>query len=247
MARTFNGSTDQIDGGNGVVEGATESNSCWIKASALSNAYMGIYCRTNGIASFHSILLKSTGKFATYVDTNAGSAQLDPGTNAISTGAWHHFAWTYGSSGGLKTFLDGASDGTSNIGTALLTNYGTTNTGIGYDPANVGRGFPGSIADVALWNVALSASEITALARGVRPLMIRPANIIHYMPLDGLSSPEPDFSGKKNNGTLTGTTFGSGPPITLVTPRRLGILAASSFVPAWAKGANLPVLGTGNF
>ena len=72
------------------------------------------------------------------------------------------------------------------------------------------------LADFAVWDVVLSAGEISALASGIRPHTLDKQTIL-YLPLDGLASPEPDFSGGNNSGTVTGTTFASGPPVALFT------------------------------
>jgi hypothetical protein len=67
--------------------------------------------------------------------------------------------------------------------------------------------FPGRIAEVGYWNVALSAGEQKALSTGVSPAKIRRSHLVGYWPLYGAGSPEPDYSGNKDNGTLTGTTI----------------------------------------
>jgi hypothetical protein len=80
-------------------------------------------------------------------------------------------------------------------------------------PFNIGghngsANFKGTIAEIGYWNVALSTGEMAALANGVSPAKIRRGNLVGYFPLNGASgtNPEPDLSGHKDNGTLTGTT-----------------------------------------
>ena len=64
----------------------------------------------------------------------------------------------------------------------------------------------GTIAEVTLWaEVALTAGEISALAQGVSPNLIRPIGRLLQWPMWGVASPEPDISGTSNNGTVTGT------------------------------------------
>jgi hypothetical protein len=94
-----------------------------------------------------------------------------------------------------------------------------------------GQALQGNMADTALWNVVLSATEIAALAKGIRPPQVRPAALIGYWPLDGLQSPEPDLSGNRNNGTLTGTVNAFGPPIRPITPRMRKLQFAPFTVP----------------
>ena len=237
MARSFNGTTDKIDCGTGVTAPTPAvSISAWVYMTSLTPAYSSVYGRVNS-ADFHSvhqILVKSTGHIGYFVAVvGVASFLVDPGTNAISTGSWHHVALTCNPSlgGPLTGFLDGLSDGTqSRAADTIGTSFGTNHTCIGFDDSAAGRNLGGRIADAAMWNVVLTAAEIKALAVGARPNMIRPANLLHWLPLDGLQSPEPDLSGFANNGTLTGTTIAPGPPIMPFTPR-------------WPQVNSLPLLG----
>lgn len=72
----------------------------------------------------------------------------------------------------------------------------------------------GTIAEVTLWaEVALTASEISALAQGVSPNLIRPIGRLFQWPMWGVASPEPDISGSSNNGTVTGTSLADHAPV----------------------------------
>jgi hypothetical protein len=64
--------------------------------------------------------------------------------------------------------------------------------------------FKGYIAEVGVWNDVLSPIERTALAGGVSPASVRRSSLVGYFPLYGAKSPEPDYSGNKDNGVLTG-------------------------------------------
>jgi hypothetical protein len=55
-----------------------------------------------------------------------------------------------------------------------------TGSGGTYNPD---QPFNGRLAEVAVWDVALNADEITALARGYRPSLIRPDKLLWYIPL----------------------------------------------------------------
>jgi hypothetical protein len=98
---------------------------------------------------------------------------------------------------------------------------GLVQTGIGayLSSTNVVNPAKATLADVAIWNVDLTAFEISALAKGARPNIIRPASLVAWWPLDGLQSPEPDLSRNAKNGTLTGTAAAFGPPYAPFTPR----------------------------
>jgi hypothetical protein len=215
MARSFNGTTDQISCG-ATINPTAITMSAWFYLPSSTSGYRAIYS-TAATGNYQQILINPS-KIAYYVYGSA-DIHVDPGATLITTGVWIHCALTYDSVGGLKTYFNGANDGTAAANGTLGVADAPLTT-IGYDANSPGRNFPGRIADCAKWNIALTAAEIGALANGARPYQIRPANLFHWCPLDGYASPEPDYSGSKFNGTLTGTSYVSGPPLNLFTPRR---------------------------
>jgi hypothetical protein len=265
MARSFNGSTDYIDCGASVPNATTAiTTAAWVYVTSLVPAYQGIYSKSNYPNALNQILVKSSGKFAYYVVlVGIGLVGLDPGTNAISTGSWHHIAMTFDSADGfLRGYLDGVADGTTSAasGNNLGTTWGGVSTAIGNDLASAGRNFSGTIADAAQWNnVALTPSEIAALASGIRPYRIRRSALVGYWPLEGTASPEPDVIGG-NNGTLTGTSLAAN-PFNYTTPKygsrsfngssdsiNMGQPSALNFtapftLSAWTNATSFPALG----
>lgn len=247
MARLFNGATDQVTTGNFSLSAAA-SLSLWVKANSNANAYSGLFSHRDAApVNFLAVYLKSTGKYAWYARATT-LLSVDPGTATNSNGAWTHLALTYDSVGGLKTYVNGTSDGTVAANGVLLTGAASVSVLMGYDNyTGATAHLVGSLADVAEWSVALTVAEITALATGARPHTIRPASLNAYWPLDGISSPEPDLSGNARNGTVTGTTIASGPPIAMSTSRWPSNteIAAPSFIAAWARQSNPSVIGAG--
>lgn len=67
------------------------------------------------------------------------------------------------------------------------------------------------VSGVGVWNVVLTQANVTTLNTAADPLGVRNANLIAYLPLCGVDSPEPDRKGT-NNGTLTGTIRAENPP-----------------------------------
>jgi hypothetical protein len=186
-----------------------------------------------------SMYVKSTGKLAVYY--NGANAFYDgTGTNTLTSGIWYHLSAIFPNGVAPTGYVNGNLDGTGN---AIFTQNGHSVTQSGTDATNW---FGGVLADVAIWPVALSQAELSALSKGARPNTIRPPSLIGWWPLDGIQSPEPDLSGNVNNGTLTGTTFAAGPPIAQFTsrwPQYNFPPTAPTFQAAWAMGKNIVVEG----
>jgi len=126
---------------------------------------------------------------------------------------------------------------------------GWVTVNLGFDPANAGRLLNGRLADIAFWNVQLTALEVAALARGMRPSRVRPLGLKQFLPIDGLVNPEPDLAGGAFNSTMSGTPppRALGPPVAPLTPRwpqaPMSGVAPPTFNPAWALGKNVLVEG----
>ena len=88
--------------------------------------------------------------------------------------------------------------------------------------------FPGYLADVALWNIDLSDSDVAALAKGVSPLHIRPDYLIAYWPLAGRHDPEIDRVGGFQMTLVNAPTFISNHPRLHRLYRKLGVILATA-------------------
>jgi hypothetical protein len=194
MGRLFNGSSDSIDKTSISGAGSALTVAFWFNpASTAAAQHMvsgtGFYVATGGSATIN------------YSGVITGSATL-------SVGTWYHIALTTSGSTG-NAYFSGASDGSSVVSAGSLNNGDHVAAG---DQIGGGNYTNGSLADVAIWNVALSSSDIAKLAAGYRPVDVNSANLVLWWPLSGYSSPEPDISGNANNGTLTGTSQAPMPP-----------------------------------
>jgi Concanavalin A-like lectin/glucanases superfamily len=157
-----------------------------------------------------------TNNFSSYVSDPSGIFYLNTAV-AITPNVWHSAAFVGISVSSRSLYIDGAFANT-NSSTAGAFGSNSTTTWIGnYEDSN---GFSGSIAEVSVWNVALTANEIASLNSGVRAYTIRRLALTGYWPLDGLSSPEPDLSGNAHNMALVNApALANGPPIGLWTPK----------------------------
>lgn len=113
------------------------------------------------------------------------SQSSDTGTG-YSVNTWHHAAGVFVSATSRFAYIDGT----------VATESTGSRTPSGMDQCRIGAIgdatllMSGRIAEVGIWNVALTAGEVAALARGVSPLRIRPGNLVRYYPIRGVQSPE---------------------------------------------------------
>ena len=231
MARSFTAASSQYASvSKAVVTGVPITISAWINPTSTAVSGTGAFtivsiCRAVVLKDSFGLDLVGAGSISgspIRASETGSSTFASANKTGITANIWHHVAGVYISESSRLAYLDGvsASDSTTAAApnTLNLTAIGMTDDG--YYVSGPTNFFDGLIADVAIWNVALTANEISALSKGVRAYFVRPKSLVFYSPLDGLASPEPDLSGQANNLTLTASpTAANGPPIDLFTPK----------------------------
>jgi hypothetical protein len=104
-------------------------------------------------------------------------------TTGYSINTWHHACGVWASSSDRRAFIDGGSKGTDSTDNPISNT--PTHTSVGRIYRNTGdtESMDGSIAEAAIWNVALTDAEVGVLATGIKPTQVRPENIVLYVPL----------------------------------------------------------------
>jgi hypothetical protein len=131
--------------------------------------------------------------------TTAGQWRMD----AVTLNTWQHVAVTYESGATTNDpvmYLDGVSQAV--VETAAPTGTVSTNTSpysLGNRGANPSRVWDGMLAEFAIWDRVLSATELAALASGFSPLFF-PQSLVEYIPLL-----RDNFSYKQAAPTIAGT------------------------------------------
>jgi hypothetical protein len=116
-----------------------------------------------------------------YCEGSSGS-----GTNTIATtiatNTPFHAAAVINSSSNRLLYLNGFNTNLNivNIGT---TNVSRINIGSRYYAGSLGGYQIGRIAEVGIWNAALTAAEIASLAKGMTCDKVRPQSLVFYAPL----------------------------------------------------------------
>lgn len=166
---------------------------------------------------------------ATYDPTNGLlRAQTATGAgNGWATSTWNHAAGVFTSS--LRTaYLNGGSSGTQS--TTVTAPGGLTNPVISINEVQTdvnagGYGHNASneeirMAEVAIWNTDLTSAEISSLAKGFCPKLIRPEYLFFYAPLIRTGS---SSIFEATGIPMTAYNFGSAfTPTTEPHPRRIG-------------------------
>jgi len=137
---------------------------------------------------------------------NGGIAGIDTGIT-ISRGTWHHIALTH-VNGDLTLYVDGTAEFTTHANVNTIPGSHADFTLIGGVSSENGssfaaEGFTGAIADVSVWNSALTPTQIQALESTM--LSGNESGLAAYFPLtDGSGSNAADLVGSAGNLTVHG-------------------------------------------
>jgi len=145
--------------------------SCWLYAATLNNrTILSVF---NG-ANYHRLMYLTTAGTA-LARSRAGGTFASAQQAGLTAAAWHHVVGVWTSSTSRQVFIDGS-------GGAVDTTSKTVGSVTSGDVATVINGGH-TIADVSIWDVALTQDEITSLSKGFSGSLIRPASLQFHAPL----------------------------------------------------------------
>lgn len=156
-AMSFNGTDAYVDAGSTSLNSNTGTVSAWIKTSYISDFQI-----ITAIDSQLQYRVLTTGEIRLILyhpSSGVGFTTLNS-TATVNDGNWHHVAFTYSSSG-MKIYIDGSLN-VSNIVDVNQLTTATSNLFIGARSlfGTLSKYFNGDIDEVAIFNKALSLSEV---------------------------------------------------------------------------------------
>lgn len=125
----------------------------------------------------------------TTVDADGSITTISsPGTAVVNTNQWAMATYVISSSNNRELYLNGKQVGTSTT-TRPQSNLSTLAVnGIFSEAVFIGSpevGNPVRYAEFALWQNALSGSEINSLYKGIKAAIINPQDLVSYIPMIG--------------------------------------------------------------
>lgn len=119
-------------------------------------------------------------QWAMYKDNQASTLST---STSYSANTWHSIIACRSASSGRYISLDG---GPFVQNTGVKYPYGSA-LYMTVSSSGTRRAIAGDVAEIAIWNVDLSlpeyAADVAALAQGINPMTIRPADLVHYWDL----------------------------------------------------------------
>lgn len=201
-----------MDASTGLdLSGRDWSFSAWVRPTAFSVSHNGIlgtfisdqmygFSIVNGLMMAHVINVGDAGAAAT----------TNPALNV----------WTQvgldiehlGATAQVRYWCGGAAAGTAAFGGSTMPTPGRMTNAIAVRQND--QWFDGDIAEVAIWSSLLDSGDWASLGAGASPLSISPPADLIYMPICGITSPEPDYADSKPGTVTGGATYAAHPAVT---------------------------------
>lgn len=185
MAFSFNGTNQFLSVASAPVTAAPLTISLWFYTTTTAKAIgMATICDSVGDTGFRvsGQIPNSTSYVQVAALNTINNFGLANSTANYSANAWQHSCAVFASSTSRTSYLNGGNAGTN---TTSVTPASVTQFLIGVNRSfsTYSNYFVGRIADVGVWNAALTAAEVASLAARAACSKVRPASLIFYAPL----------------------------------------------------------------
>jgi hypothetical protein len=156
---------------------------CWFNSDNNGGVNGGIPVYIGDPSTFNRYLLaiynsKIEAQVCNALNQNAPALS----TSSFSTGTWTHAGAVYTSTSSRSVYFNGVNEATN---TTSIVPSSITRIQIGRQQFNNATFsfLDGRIAEVGIWDAALTAAEIASLAKGMTPDKVRPQSLVFYAPL----------------------------------------------------------------
>jgi hypothetical protein len=247
MARNFPNSTaSRLTLASSAITAAPVTIVAWVRLTAVGTVgrvIAGVNNSASASARNAFQLVMNTTETILARTGDGASFNSSETAGTLTAGAWAHAGAVFASATSRTAYLDGTA-ATPDTNSRVPSGINQTTIGLtSHSSGTLANPWNGEIAEVGIWDVALGDAEMKALAKGISPLLIRPASLVYYWPILGKYNPEIDrISGGAL--TVTGTTQAAAHPRIMYprvdTPARMILpVAGGGFNPAWAIGSNV--------
>ena len=214
MARSFNNSNQYLSLASPPVTTTPITISFWFYPAATNDTYDAIFLREDvGTGpSYYGVYLNSSGSSAKVgaVTANTGGTEFIAQTSTtFSANTWSHGAAVFASATSRSAYLNGGGKITETTSATPAPGLTTLHVGGYFSGSTLFGPMNGRLAEIGIWDAALTDDEVISLSKGVSPLRVRPQNLVAYWPLYGAASPEPNYV---RNSTSLALTLNNAPP-----------------------------------
>jgi hypothetical protein len=188
MARAFtSGSQQWLSTASAPVTDVPLTLCCWAKCNAQFAGLVSVGAETSATSGhYYRLSVNTDGTVGAFSAAGAAiAANAAATTSSFTNGTWFHAAGVFSADNSRTVYLNAGSS-VSNTNSVNVDPSLVTEVRIGRRHLLIGNEtgfFTGDIAEVGIWNAALTAAEIASLADGMTCDKVRPNALVAYFPL----------------------------------------------------------------
>ena len=187
MAYNFNGTSQRMSTTSTPVNQPPFTMACWFNVNDLVSTKGANFVAVVNPIGYSRYLLsavKAPSPLYAYQIDGSNNVVGAASTENVSTGVWNHACSVFTGDSSRTVYLNGGNSSTdtaSNSPTySLITSI---QIGAQYFQGSATSFTKGKIAEVGIWNAALTADEVASLAKGMTCDKVRPQSLVFYAPL----------------------------------------------------------------
>lgn len=184
MALTGFSNSNKVRLASGLITAAPVTFACWFYASGLGSFKTLLALCNSGAAIDRNFLgMKATSSNTISAEVGTGAGSYGGASVGTISAGWNHACAIHYDSTNRAAFANGEGKGTS---ADNRSPSGINRLSFGSQD-NAGSGQPiasgDMLAEVGIWDVALTDEEVASLGKGIVPALIRPQSLVLYAPL----------------------------------------------------------------
>ena len=188
MAYDFNGTNQSMQTATSPVSATPLTMACWFNSDSASAVQTPIKIRVPGggpSGGYMVIFLRgdlSGDPIQVGIQIGGNAPVVQSSTSGYSTNTWNHACAIFTNNTSRTIYLNGGNSATNTNNISITP--GEIRIGASVDGNNnLLQYMDGRLAEVGIWNIALTAAEVASLAKGMTCDKVRPQSLVFYAPL----------------------------------------------------------------
>jgi hypothetical protein len=186
MAYSFASASSQyLSVSSAVATAAPLTLACWVYKTNVADANSILLAITNEVSptssSFNLVHNVTNNTIRASAQQSGGVAQVAISTSGLTNSTWGHACAVFDSSTSRTAYCNGGNS-TTTTGSSTPASLTRVLIGAGWF-GSLSNYANGLIAEVGIWNAALTTDEIASLAKGMTCDKVRPQSLVFYAPL----------------------------------------------------------------
>jgi hypothetical protein len=185
MAYEFNGTSQYLNTASAPVTAAPLTLACWFYPNNATNNMVLMSVPDNAEVNSNRFFLFANGSAAgdpIEAGAQGGALGIALSTAGFTANNWNHACGVFTSTSSRTSYLNGGNAGT-NTTTATPSGVDRVRIAARFSSGTAGLYLSGRLAEIGIWNAALTAAEVASLADGMTCDKVRPQSLVFYAPL----------------------------------------------------------------